>query len=356
MLAKSFLSGTVEGFFGPAWSWEDREDHIGFLKDYGLNYYIYAPKSDPFLRKQWTSPFPKNHLVELRRISKTCKKNNVFFGIGFSPFEIFHNFSSDAKQRLKRKLDEICEFSPDVIGIFFDDMDGRINDLAILQSQIVNYIQKECNGITIQFCPTYYSYDPILDKVFGKRPKNYLESLGNCLNPDVSIMWTGENVVSSKITCDHLIEVSGRLGRKPFLWDNYPVNDGPKNWKYLFLDALRNRESDIKYHLSGYVANPMNQAHLSKIPLHTIAQFLKNPSYCPSKALDNAMSDLIDSKHRSFLKSLVIPLKNKGWDKLTGEEKAKIKIEASMLQAPWANELVKWVDGYYKVGQDCLTQ
>ena len=121
------------------------------------------------------------------------------------------------------------------------------------------------------------------------------------------------------------------------------------------LDALRNRESDIKYHLSGYVANPMNQAHLSKPSTYDSSVF-KNPSYCPSKALDNAMSDLIDTKHRSFLKSLVIPLKNKGWDKLTGEEKAKSRSKHLCYKHLGLMNRAKWVDGYYKVGQDCLTQ
>ena len=129
----------------------------------------------------------------------------------------------------------------------------------------MNFIRENTKIQTVSFCPTYYSFDPILDKVFGERPENYLEDLAELLDQSIDIMWTGPKVISSELTVEHLKEVSSILKRKPLIWDNYPVNDGPKNCKFIFLDAFKNRSSDIKDHISGYMSNPMNQAQLSKI-------------------------------------------------------------------------------------------
>jgi hyaluronoglucosaminidase len=29
---------------------------IDFLRDYGYQFYVYAPKADPFLRRRWRDP------------------------------------------------------------------------------------------------------------------------------------------------------------------------------------------------------------------------------------------------------------------------------------------------------------
>lgn len=72
-----------------------------------------------------------------------------------------------------------------------DDMKGGPN-LAETQIEIVEYVQCVTDK-TILFCPTYYSDDPILDKVFGRRPSNYLEKIGT-LPQKVQIFWTGNFV------------------------------------------------------------------------------------------------------------------------------------------------------------------
>jgi hyaluronoglucosaminidase len=77
-------------------------------------------------------------------------------------------------------------------------------------------------------CPTYYSDDRMLDIVFGERPSGYLEELGRRLDPAVGVYWTGEEICCREFGCGHLARVAHALQRKPTLWDNYPVNDGPR--------------------------------------------------------------------------------------------------------------------------------
>ena len=234
----------------------------------------------------------------------------------FSPFEIFLT-DQKAKKALLKKLKSIDSLCPDILGLFFDDMDGKIPNLAKLQIEIINFIKENTKIEKIIFCPTYYS-SPILDKVFGTRPDNYLEDLGTGLAKDIDIMWTGPKVMSKQITTEHLIEVKNKIGRKPFIWDNYPVNDGPKNCKYMFLDAIEDRSSELTSLVSGYLSNPMNQAYLSKIPVHTIASYLNDPiNYDTKKALDLALDYVVGSKFKDEIKKNIEVFKETGLDNLT---------------------------------------
>ena len=84
-----YYSGIVEGFFGKAWSWDERKAYSTFLKKNKFNFYLYAPKADSFLRKSWKQPFPKQHFEHLKDLAKSYRDLGVSFGIGLSPFEVF---------------------------------------------------------------------------------------------------------------------------------------------------------------------------------------------------------------------------------------------------------------------------
>ena len=57
-LASPLGLGVIEGFFGPPWRWGDRVRYADFLKSYGFNFYIYAPKRCDDLRLHWTRQWP----------------------------------------------------------------------------------------------------------------------------------------------------------------------------------------------------------------------------------------------------------------------------------------------------------
>ena len=66
--------GIVEGFFGPAWSDEHRKSYAEFLSKYGGEFYIYAPKQDPHLRKSWRDKWDLEFLTKIRN-----QTNNYHF-------------------------------------------------------------------------------------------------------------------------------------------------------------------------------------------------------------------------------------------------------------------------------------
>ena len=51
---------------------------------------------------------------------------------------------------------------------------------------------------------------------------------GRLLDPAIGMFWTGPETCAREYTPGHLARVAEQMGRKPFLWDNYPVNDGAR--------------------------------------------------------------------------------------------------------------------------------
>lgn len=63
------LRGVIEGFYGVSWPDEVRGLYAAWLAELGLNCYLYAPKSDRYLRRAWTEPWPDDEGKRLRVLS-----------------------------------------------------------------------------------------------------------------------------------------------------------------------------------------------------------------------------------------------------------------------------------------------
>lgn len=69
----------------------------------------------------------------------------------------------------------------------FDDIKLYTDDEGIHQKEIMNKIASylasnfPSTNVRLAFCPTYYSFDPILDKCFGKRPSSYFQEITKIL-------------------------------------------------------------------------------------------------------------------------------------------------------------------------------
>ncbi|HLA14484.1 MAG TPA: beta-N-acetylglucosaminidase domain-containing protein, partial [Gemmatimonadaceae bacterium] len=173
--------GVIEGFYGKPWTWEEREETIRFLAPHGFRFYIYAPKADPYLRRKWQEDHPAEIATRLSALSRACRGARVRFGAGISPFEAYTDFNAAAQGALARKLSFLDDIGIDDLAILFDDMRGDIPDLARLQVEMVHWALERTKASRIIVCPSYYSDDPILDRVFGARPTRYLEDLGTHL-------------------------------------------------------------------------------------------------------------------------------------------------------------------------------
>ena len=271
-LQNDFLKGVIEGFYGRPWSIETRLAYAAFLPQMGLDAYLYCPKADSYLRKCWHQAWPAGEYQQLAALSKAYGERGLHFGVGLSPFALYQNYGAKQRVLLRRKVEEINALEAPLLAILFDDMPGDLDDLAGRQCEIIADIQAWSTAGRVLVCPTYYSFDPVLEKYFGAMPANYWSQLGAGLANDVDIFWTGNEVCSDAISVDDIQRIQEQLGRRVVLWDNYPVNDGAQRSNFLYGAKLANREAGLANELRGHFCNPMNQGLVSLLALQGLAE------------------------------------------------------------------------------------
>lgn len=347
--------GIIEGFFGEPWSWSDREACMSFLSEQGGGFYLYAPKADSHLRKKWREPHSAADRLALQSLQQQCRECNVHFGIGLTPYALHEQWDAEGRLAWKERLEGLRDLKLDVLAVLFDDMPGDFPNLARTQAEIVQVAVDVGIASTILMCPTYYTDPGILDRLFGQRPDNYLSELGAALDPDVGVFWTGPYVVSSNYPAEHLVSVTERLGRKPFIWDNYPVNDGPKMSRFLHLRAPK-RPEVILEHVQGLAINPMNQPWLSRIPMLAALQTLHGKSavdvdaqteQCIHAVLPEPLAQLLVRDWQQF--------HDVGLDEIPDEVKAALSAEYQAHEHPAAREVCRWLNEGYAVSADIIT-
>ncbi len=344
--------GLVEGYYGQPWSWRARQETVAHLAGHGYGFYIYAPKADVYLRERWREPHPADTAEPLRRLAARCNELGVRFGVGLSPFEIYRNFDEEARTALGRKLQAFDALGVRQLAILFDDMRGDSARLAQVQADIVHWIAERSGAERFSVCPTYYSDDPILDRVFGDRPDRYLQHLGAALDPAIDVFWTGEEVCSREYSPGHLRRVGEQLRRKPLLWDNYPVNDGPLMSQYLHLRAFTGRPAGLASLISGHAINPALQPVLSRIPALTLAESYRGgETYEYAGAFARASEEVLGKDLATRVARHLTQFQDRGLDRL-GAACERLRAEYCHLEHPAAREIVAWLDGAYRYAPD----
>lgn len=262
-----YLLGVIEGFYGRPWSHEARLAYADYLRKMGLNCYLYCPKADPYLRKRWQEYWPKSTHRQLAELARAYTAQGIMWGVGLSPFALYENYDSARRQSLKRKVEYLSTLDVSTLAILFDDMPGAIDNLASRQAEIVADVCTWAPATRILVCPTYYSFDPVLEKHFGNMPAQYWDQLGKLMPPAVDIFWTGNRVCSETVSVQDIDAICQQLGRKVMLWDNYPVNDGALRSNFIYSSKLSGRDRGLRGKLSGHLCNPMNQPLLSLMAL-----------------------------------------------------------------------------------------
>lgn len=346
--------GIIEGYYGTPWTWEEREETIAFLSPYGYRFYIYAPKADPCLRRRWQEPHPDDVATHLAHLAEHCKALGVRFGIGLSPYEIYRAFDTAARDALARKLAFFDELGVRDLALLFDDMRGDVPELAEHQAEIVHWAAERTGADRIIVCPTYYSDDPVLDRVFGARPADYLERLGTRLDPAIHVFWTGEEVISRQFSTGHLERVAEQLGRKPFLWDNYPVNDGQRMSRYLHLRGFTGRPASNASLIAAHGINPALQPTLTRIPALTLAEsYRRGDAYQYGAALRRAAVEVMGETLGRKVWEDLLTLQDIGLDRL-GEREAMLRERYGTSDHPGAREIIAWLDGAYRITDEIV--
>lgn len=348
--ANTFLTGILEGFYGRAWSFETRIAYADYLVQAGLNTCLYCPKSDVYLRKQWQRDWPAPEWQQLLELSATYRGRDLYWGVGLSPFALYRQYGVAQREQLRRKVGRLAELEAPLLAVLFDDMPGDLDALASRQAEIVADVVSWLPGVRVLVCPTYYAFDPVLEKFFGRMPADYWARLGRDLPPDVDVFWTGNEVCSEVISQRDIERICAQLQRPVLLWDNYPVNDGAVRSNFLYLDKLARRERLPKTLLTGHLCNPMNQGLLSLPALTGLADL-----YGAGTGDEQWLQRVIGARTWKQLQQDRQNFEELGLSGL-GEERCRdLARRYHALPGPAAREVAEWLLGEYRFDPACLT-
>src|SRR5438105_14483035 len=103
---KNFLAGVIEGFYGQPWSQTERLELFGWMRDWGLNAYLYAPKDDLKHRAIWRESYTSFETEGLKEVAAACRERGIHFIYGLGPgLDIRYSSRSDL-ERIKARVDE----------------------------------------------------------------------------------------------------------------------------------------------------------------------------------------------------------------------------------------------------------
>lgn len=340
--------GVIEGFYGKAWSWQERRSMIDFLSDNGFSSYVYAPKADGFLRNQWQQSWPAETFSELQSLAQYTHDKNIDFGIGLSPISLLEQWGDQQVDVLRQRLMQIAKLQPDTLAILFDDVQGDKQYLAGRQAEVLQTVADSLPETRLIMCPSYYSFDPILPELFGTMPANYWQELGELLPQAIDILWTGDKVISESYPTASLQKISQLLQRKPIIWDNSRVNDGRKTSPFIPIKPMF-KLNDLEAWVGGVLINPMNQPALAKINLLSLQ--LEGSE---QERLEAALSALAP-QHKAFMLERLNLLSEVGLEGLKSKDKQLLEghFESSFDEV--SEQVKQWLNGDYRFDPSCLT-
>ncbi|HEX5567890.1 MAG TPA: beta-N-acetylglucosaminidase domain-containing protein, partial [Streptomyces sp.] len=300
----SAVRGTVEGFYGEAWSHRERLAHLDFMGRTKQNRYLYAPGDDARRQSRWRDAYPAAQRAEFRELAERARRNHVVLGWAVSPGQSLC-FASDGDRRaLLRKLDAMAALGVRAFQLRFEDTsytewhcreDARhygsgpqaaATAHAELANDVAAHLKKRYgrgrDAIRLSVLPTEFYQDG---------PTDYRRTLASKLDADAEVAWTGVGVVPATITGGELAEARATFRRPLVTMDNYPVNDYASD--RIFLGPYTGRDPAVANGSAELLANAMEQPTASRIPLFTVADYAWNPrGYRPADSWRAAIDDL----------------------------------------------------------------
>ncbi len=263
--------GYIEGFYGYPWSYNDRINLMEFGGDFKFNTYIYAPKDDPYHRKNWRLLYPEDKAQEIKQLAQQGHINNISFVWAIHPGDTIDLQSEEDFKSTIKKLEQLYSLGVRQFGVLFDDIGGIPDG----KSQ-ANYI----NRIDDEFVKAKKDVKPLITvgtrycEAWGPSMEGYFKIFIETLHKDIEVMWTGAATMSN-ISYEQLDSPKRKIDSNKNLavWWNYPVNDYCDD--KILMGKLEVLKSDVT-NASGFFSNPMNQAQASKQALFCISDYTWN--------------------------------------------------------------------------------
>ncbi len=270
----------------------------------GMNTYLYAPKDDPYHRERWQLPYPEPEWRELCGLIDSAQGHGIDFVYGFHPGKDLCFTAAEPVRVLLDKAARLYDRGVRTFAVLFDDIPARLTDAADVKKFDGSLAKAESLWVAAVleqqpadwdaewwFCPSYYTPDPLLARVFGEFEPGFPETVGRYLPAPVACFWTGPKVVPESVTVDHMAEVGERMGHRLLFWDNYPVNDLTMSDE-MHIGPLTGRDPRLPERVHGHLANPLLQEELSFIPLATCFDYARDPkAYDPETSWEAVVTE-----------------------------------------------------------------
>lgn len=294
------IRGVIEGFYGKPWTQPQRLRMLDYFGDFGMNSYFIAPKDAPWQRFNWRAPFQFEFLDLTRELVERGNLNGVSVSVCVSPgLSVVYSDQQDVDAVIVR-FKQLLELGVSHFGLLWDDISWEFQNpkdsekypsIAIAHADFSNRVFSELRNIhgsaELTVCPMNYH---------GRGVVKYIEEIGATLDPEIKLMWTGRQICSEYLDIADAIVFEKSAKRRPFYWDNFPVNDGGMQTN-LYIGPLRGREKGLHNYSAGLLSNPMLQGEASLIPLSTIGDYLWNTDkYDPETSWERAIARIIPAK------------------------------------------------------------
>jgi len=285
--------GYGEFFYGRPWSHEERLEALKFMGQLKMNFYMYSPKDDPYNRDRWREDYPEIEMVRMKELFQTASNHGITFSFAMNPGLSMRYSNEEDFAILMKKYRQVFDMGVRSFSLQLDDLGN-----AIRHEEDAKVFSHKAEAHAYMFNKVFHElkrWDPAIEySICGEvyyvaQPDEYNRILGEKVDPDVPIMWTGSDVVDDFISIDEVYLFASGIRRKPFVSDNYPVNDFATN--RLFMGPMTGRPRELVFHVyPGFIQNPMNQEEASKVALATIADYAWNPlDYDPETSWNNAI-------------------------------------------------------------------
>ncbi|MBI1177900.1 hypothetical protein GC207_10740 [bacterium] len=328
----TFPCGIVEGFYGQPWTFPQRHKVLRWLSQFGLNTYVYGPKDDLKHRVIWRDLLDDTEADEFKKLIHACREHGIRFVYAIAPGwdDLFggNDWSASDKRPLldglKNRFQQLLDLGCHDFAVMFDDIPNLPPDElaeigkrhAETGNEIWQWLQTspgssrrkeapsqtetpqkigassrrllpECEAPcgSLAICPSVYC-----TRMAGNAPSDssYLRALGETLDQRIDIYWTGPEIISPKITAEHLRAVTEVLRRPPLIWDNLHAND--YDCARIYLGPFSDRTSALPQLTRGLVINPNRQCELNFLPLATLGDFVRSGAdYSPNSARQKAI-------------------------------------------------------------------
>ena len=291
------IRGVVEGFYGKAWSHEQRLRGLALFGDYNMNTYFMAPKDVPWQRFNWRAPFNSEFLELTSELIQMGRINAVDIAVCVSPGLSVKYSDQDDVMAVVVRYKQLFDLGARHFGLLWDDIAWELSheediaqyvSTAAAHADFTNRVWAELvkldPHLVLTVCPMHYA---------GRGNEPYLHELGRTLQARINLMWTGRTICSEYLDISDAVIFERTTLRPPLYWDNFPVNDGGLQ-KNLYIGPVRGREVGLHKYSAGLVSNPMLQFEMTQFALFTIGDYLWNTAnYDPDKSWENSLVHLV---------------------------------------------------------------